>query len=258
MNVTNLFRFAIAACLLLATPSFAGDWEFQFEPYLMISNIEGDAGIGPVEDLVVDVDFSTILENLDLGAMAHFEAHHKSGWGLSLDYGFMDLGADISGPRGGILDASVRQGVFEALVVKRKRLAGGTLDWFAGVRWWDNDIDVHLEPMILPGEIDIIDEIDVAIGADWIDLVAGLRLLKEVNEKWKFMLRGDVGGLGAESDFTSTVAIGAQYQISEKTVLDLQYKGTWVDYETGTSGEPGYFAYDTLTHGTVLGVIFNL
>ena len=33
----------------------------------------------------MDVDFSDILEVLDIGAMVHFEARHKGGWGVSLD-----------------------------------------------------------------------------------------------------------------------------------------------------------------------------
>ena len=37
----------------------------------------------------------------------------------------------------------------------------------------------------------------------------------------------------------------------------MQYKATWVDYENGTPGQAGYFAYDTVTYGPLMGVIFN-
>ena len=38
----------------------------------------------------------------------------------------------------------------------------------------------------------------------------------------------------------------------------MQYKATVVDYEGGTKGEPGYLAYDTVTHGPMLGLIYKL
>jgi hypothetical protein len=55
----------------------------------MATKIQGDASIGRVVGTPVDVDFSTILDNLDMAAMVHFEAHHKSGWGMVIDYVFM-------------------------------------------------------------------------------------------------------------------------------------------------------------------------
>ncbi len=39
--------------------------------------------------------------------------------------------------------------------------------------------------------------------------------------------------------------------------LDLQYKALAVDYETGTPGQKGYFMYDTITHGPIIGLVFK-
>lgn len=52
-------------------------------------------------------------------------------------------------------------------------------------------------------------------------------------------------------------AAGALYQISEAMRLDLRYKAIWVDYEDGTRGQPGYFSYDTVTHGAIVGLAFD-
>ena len=124
----------LALYLIMPTPSYAAGWTYEIEPYGLFSSIEGDASVGRITGAPVDVGFDDILKNLDLGAMLHFEAHNENGWGLALDYGFMSLGADITGPRGGVADVGVRQGVFEALLVRRKELAGGQLDtvfWIA-------------------------------------------------------------------------------------------------------------------------------
>ena len=200
----------------------------------------------------MDVGYDQILENLELAAMLHFEAHHKKGWGLSLDYGFMDLGADITGPLGGVTNTSVRQGILEALAVYRNKLTDGQLDYLFGLRWWDNDIDMTIDPVVLPGTA------TMNIEEDWVDVVVGIRWLSAINKNWDVVLYGDIGGFGLESDFTSSLSAGAHYQMSANWVLDLQYKALWVDYENDKpKGQPGYFAYDTVTHGPLIGFIYK-
>ncbi len=237
--------------LLFSANSSAEDWSFEFEPYILASTIEGDTSIGRATGVEVNVDLSDILEVLDMAFMGHFEAHHNNGWGVALDYGFMDLSADISGPRGGVVNAKVRQGVLEALLVRRVSSGDGHVDYLAGIRWWDNDIDVVVDLATLPGTA------TAEVEEDWIDVVIGVRWVNPINDKWTLQLRGDVGGLGVESDFTAVAAAGFKYKMTESMDLDLQYKALWVDYETGSAGQPGFFQYDTTTHGPIIGVVFN-
>lgn len=252
MNFAKLEMGIVTSALtLLSVAADAQDWSYQFEPYVLASSIEGDAGVGRAVGVAVDVDFGDILEVLDMGLMGHFEAHHSNGWGVALDYGFMDLGADISGARGGVVDSQVRQGVLEAMLVRRLPSGDGYIDYLAGVRWWDNDIDIIVDPAVLPGTTAF------SVKQDWVDLVIGARWMNPVTDKWDFVVRADIGGMGLESDFTSSVSTGFHYRMTDSMDLDLQYKATWVDYESGTPGQPGYFKYDTVTHGPILGVIFN-
>ena len=237
--------------MLQPVQSGAQEWTFEFEPYVLASSIDGSASVGRATGVDVDVDMSDILETLEMAFMGHFEAHHSNGWGVALDYGFMDLSADISGPRGGVVDAQVRQGVFEAVLVRQGNTRKGQLEYLAGVRWWDNDIDADVDLAVLPGSP------AADIEEDWVDLVLGIRWSNPVNDNWTFNLRGDIGGFGVESDFTSAVSAGFKYKMTESIDLDLQYKAIWVDFETGRAGQPGYFQYDTVTHGPLIGVIFN-
>lgn len=247
---TSLIATA-AATAFVACQAQAEDWTFEIEPYAMATTISGDASVGRATGVEVDVDMSDILETLELAGMLHFEAHSSNGWGVALDYAFMDLNADISGQRGGVVDTDVRQGVLEALLMRRSELANGQLDVMGGFRWWDNDIDVEVDPALLPGTT----EFDVE--EDWFDLVVGLRWTSTINEQWTMQLRGDIGGLGLEADFTSTLAASFRFAMSQSVDLDLQYKATWVDYKSGSRGNPGYFQYDTVTHGPVIGFIFK-
>jgi hypothetical protein len=238
---------SIALMGFAVSPAVGQQWSYEFEPYILASSIEGDSGVGRVQGGDVDVNFGDILEVLDTGLMGHFEAHRDDGWGIALDYGYMDLRDDIAGPRGGIAAARVRQGVLEALVTRRSQ-NNEALEYFAGIRWWDNDLDLALDPAVLPGTP------ATSINVDWVDIVLGARWTKEISDSWQMQLRGDLGGFGIEADFTSTVSIGFRRTMNERLDLNLQYKATWVDYEQGTPGQPGYYAYDTVTHGPQVGL----
>lgn len=183
----------ILAVLLVSSLSFsvlADDWTFELEPYLMATKIVGDASIGRASGAEVDVDFETIFDNLDMAGMLHFEAHHKSGWGLAVDYAFMDLSAKQVNNRDGFLKVGLRQGVLETLGLYRVSYGKSTVDYFAGVRWWNNDLELVLDPAITNGSTDI------KIQEDWFDVVAGVRWKKPVNKNWHFVARADVGEVG--------------------------------------------------------------
>lgn len=241
----------LSLCFFLATPVFADDWEFILEPYALAASIEGDSSIGQQTGVEVDVDFDRILETLRMAGMVRFEAIHDSNWGVVVDYGFMDLGDDLSGPRGGVADLKLRQGIFQANLLRRHEAENSTLDFMIGVRWWDNDIDLELDPALLPVTPSLkIDE-------DWVDLTLGVRWQSRLNDKWKLQVSADVGGFGMESDTTSQLSAGAIYTINDRLDLDLRYQGLWVDYESGSEGDADYFAYDTVTHGPLIGLIIR-
>ena len=223
-------------------------WAFELEPYLMITNIDGDAKFGRLPTTSLNVDFSTILDNLDLAGMVHTEAHHKSGWGLWMDYGFMDLSNDVA-PVDQISSARVRQGVLEVMGLYRKPMANGYIEYLAGMRWWDNDYDIGyaLPNLGQSGKI--------SRNVDWIDAVVGARYTYVVDENWKLRVHGDIGAGGA--DFTASTTAGFVYTVNDLIDVDVKYKATWVDYTEGTRGQRDYFVYDTVTHGLVVGVNFK-
>ncbi|TLU61108.1 hypothetical protein FE810_15670 [Thalassotalea litorea] len=253
MNAASRLTFAslFSSCFLLCSNLHAQDWEFMIEPYLMGTNIEGDFGSGRIDQAQVDVDFGTILDNLDMAGMIHMEAISPGNVGVAIDYGFMDLGGSRNFETGQELDAGVRQGVLEAQIFYRNHLQNASIDYIAGVRWWDNDIDLDVD---LPN---LEQRLSASVEEDWVDFIVGLRWYSHLSENWTFELYGDIGGLDFASEFTSKVKVGVQWQMTELLTLDVKYMATWVDYEDGTSGEPGYFSYDTVTHGPVLGLVFT-
>lgn len=242
---------AFASPKLLAQDAADSNWQFTVEPYVLASSISGDAGVGRVAGIPVDVSFSDILENLQLAGMLHFEAQHGSGWGLVLDYGFMDLGADKTVGLGGIVDGSVRQGILEVLVTRGVDLGATSMEVLAGIRWWDNKVEVGLDPAIWNGNL------SRKISEDWLDPVVGLRWTGELAERWRIRLRGDIGGFGVGSDFSWNASATALYSISDRFELEFGYKAVDVDYDNGKAADSGFFAYDTTTHGPLLGLLIN-
>ena len=250
MNIRINQALALSALCSFSFNTIADEWSFQLEPYVMVTNIDGDASLGRVNGVGVEVDFDTILNNLDSAAMVHFEAHHDSGWGMSLDYGYMDLSNQKTNENASVVSAGVRQGVLEALGIYRTQLSSGTLDYFAGVRWWDNDISTDISLSQLPGN-----DLSKDVKADWLDGVVGVRWLHNMSDDWTFLAQADIGGY--EANFTSSIQTGVQYEISELMTLDLKYKATWVDYDEGQQAQVDYFQYDTVTHGIVIGLMFK-
>ena len=154
--------------------------------------------------------------------MLRFEGFDKSnGRGFMADYSFMDLRDEISTQRDGIVSTNVRQGVLQLDVFRRYEVAGGLLDYTAGIRWWDNDIEE--EPTVLPGSV------GAEIKQDWVDFVVGMRWQKPINDSWAFVARGDIGGFGFASNVTGQAVVGAKYNINQSFVLDINYKAVCVD-----------------------------
>jgi hypothetical protein len=241
--------------------SSQNEWDFQFQLYALAAWIYGDTemgydskliGEGSTAPLTVDVGPDDIIKNLDLGAMAHFEAHHYSGWGIWLDYAFMDLGKDnkFIGENAELSsDSGVFQGILEAFATYRTPMKLGYIDYIGGVRWWHNKFDLSLSGRRVHNSW--------SRTVDWCDPIIGAVWVAPINDSWSFRLRGDIGGFGLASDFTAVVEMGALYDINENWQVDMRLKSLWVDYEEGRTGTAERFTYSTVNYGPVLGITYR-
>jgi len=255
-----MFRKTAAAMLLACLAFWGGpataedDWEFAVAPYLLAPRISGETGLGRfIDGADIDVDTRDILEHLDLGAMIHAEVRHRSGFGAIVDYSFMELSGETGGPviPSAEIKAELFQSVLEAYGSYHFKLAPEhTLDVYGGIRWWH--IDLELKRRNAPGFNFTEEKTE-----DWVDPVAGLRWMAEWFPKFRTSLAADVGGFGIGSDITNSVQGLLIYDAWENVSFAAGYRALWVDYDSGSSGSPDYFAYDTVTHGPQIGVIFR-
>ncbi len=251
----NINKKTIPTLLLsiLTTNVYAGkidkDWDFNFEMYGLAVNIVGDSRIGDENKNTANVDLSTkeVLDVLKLGAMIHTEGLYKETWGYSFDYSFMSLGdsgqfKDFNNVN---IDADVYQGVLEFKGFKRYQYDIGTVDYMAGVRWWDNNIEGHYErPSLRSKSISRNGELNV----DWIDYVVGARYTTHFYKDWKYYVLGDIG-FSKNTNYTAQLQTGVRYAFNEWADLHIGYKSIWVDYDNKEN-----FSYNTTTHGAVVGI----
>jgi hypothetical protein len=247
------FTTTLLATIVALTANFtarADDWNFVVAPYLLVPSISGDASLGRINDADVDISGSDILRSLDLGGMLQVEARHSSGWGAMLNYAFMDLSHDLSGPRGFTkVDTDIFQGILEGFASYRFEYQGGAVDLYGGARWWDIGLDVKATTPL--------GRASFSRDEDWVDPVIGARWIPRISESFRLLIQGDVGGFGAASDFSWCAQAGVLWDVSKTTSFALLYKALGVNYQTGSRGTPSFFEYDTITQGPLLGAIFR-
>ena len=229
-------------------------WRNEFQLYVLVMWMNGNTQISRMRNkATVDMDPDDIYGNLKLGAMVHYEGIASNGWGVWLDYAFMNLGFDTDKV---MIDGSTGfyQGILEAFVKYRSPLNVGYIDYYGGIRWWHNDInmdynvDLGLPKTLSPKWSGTY---------DWVDPVVGARWTYPLNDKWSVRLRGDIGGFGIASDFTAAIETVALYDINENWQLKMSFKSLWVDYEEGTKGTKDYFSYDTVNYGPIVGITYK-
>lgn len=224
-----------------AQPAAAADkWDFTFSPYLWAAGLEGTVGIGGTVS-EIDLSFSDILENLDIGAMGHFEAR-KGRWAFLFDGLWLQLESRGStpGPLFSGSEVDVEEIRLAAQVSYRAIEGPTTLDLLAGASYFSLDTEISLLPGIRPGR-------KVSSKNEWVDPVIGFILNHRMSERWFATLRGDIGGFGAASDLTWQAMAGIGCQTSSWSSIFLGYRHLVIDYEESD------FIYDTETTGFVLG-----
>jgi hypothetical protein len=216
-----------------------GDWQFTIAPYMVAAGMSGSIGVAGAE-AEVDVPFSTILDNLDLAGMVHFDMMNER-WVISSDLIFMDLEDDEAGA-GGTATATMEETLFE--------LAGGyrvspAVTLLAGARWVDLGTGLDFSGPNVGGDA----------SKSWVDPFVGVQVAAPLTTRWWLGVHGDIGGFGVGSDLAWHAYADIGFRASELVSVILGYRAIDMDYEDGEGGNR--FAYDVLTAGPQLGVAFR-
>lgn len=129
-----------------------------------------------------------------------------------------------------------------------------TLDAFAGMRYWQLEATLNVDagPRFAP--LFAAAGIGEKRTRDWFDPFIGLRAQFDLTEKLFLFARGDIGGFGIGTGFSSRFTwranAGLAYAFTPRALIFAGYNMIDVDYDDGL------FGYDILTAGPVIGLSY--
>lgn len=253
--VVTLSLVLLGAAPALAQSDSSGSqdqWKYAGAIYLWGADISGRTLNGSE----VEVEFSDLVDNLEMGFMGAFEAR-KNQWSILTEVIYLDLGAsttaDLSIPVGPIqvpvttatdldLEGWVLHfvGGYEIYSTDKSRV-----DLIGGVRHLDLDMDLFLELASLgPGQSRTISESLTSL-----DGFVGLRGRTELGERWYLPYYLDIGS--GDSDFTWQATAGLGYQAGNAWDVALVYR--FLEWDFGSTR----VVDDLNLSGPTLGVVFR-
>jgi opacity protein-like surface antigen len=246
---TRRIGAALGALMVAAGPAVAqaqpvqqDAWRFALTPYIWFAGIGGEATL-PRQSRDFDADFGDVLSNLDLAAMAMFEAR-RGRFSLVVDGLYLGQDVSVTTPRnlafrGGRAELDATQLAAVGLV-RAIEQPGFGLDVGAGMRAWWIDTEVTLNPGLAAGR-------SAKGSANFTDPILAMRAEVRLSERWSFSAYGDIGGFNTGSRLTWQVLGAVSWQATQNTSLQLGYRHLAVDFSRGD------LALDLSFGGPILG-----
>jgi hypothetical protein len=229
----------------------------------------------------VDVTFVDMVEHSQIpkdlfGAMTYLEAR-RGQWSFFSDLVYMRLAASHSGVRersiapgiGGEIaasaDATIKMFIGEAAAAYEFARFGApgsqsAFDVYAGVRgWWQEaEASLAISARLNIRDLEISGNRAIARSGDvsWLDPLIGLRWRQQFSADKELVVKGDVGGFGAGSDFSWQALATFNWEfcrtesVAWKAVVG--YRALHVDYAQGSGAR--LYEFDMLQHGPIFGI----
>jgi hypothetical protein len=224
-------------------------WKILTEVYIMFPYLDGETGIGNNIVAPVDAKPGDIFSKLKFGGMLYLEAHTDK-WAITSDFLYANLTQDVT--PGTLLHSGTVKGkqiIWEPAGLYR---IASFLEVGVGGRLNNISTAIDVRKNVLPaGTEQITDD----VSKTWFDPIIIARATADINGKWLFQFRGDLGGFGVGSDFTWQLQAYAGYRFSKLFQLSAGYKILSVDYDKGVDTER--FIYNIDTFGPVIRLGFN-
>jgi hypothetical protein len=228
---------------LAQAQSNSGEWRQTVFLYGMGVAVDGDAQVGPLA-VPVDVGLSDFFDSLKFGALAAYRIEDGE-WSFTGDLTYMNLGQSNRTQQGrASASLDIEQLTFMATAGYRVR---PHLEALLSLAYFDLSADLRVR---------LLQQVRTASrDADWVDPLLGLNYEIPVSGKWRFNLRGDIGGFGVGSDLTWHALTRFTYQQSDRFAWYVGYRAIAYDYEDGKG--LNYQHYDLVQHGPGAGIAFS-
>ncbi|MEQ8410694.1 MAG: hypothetical protein RIB52_03970 [Erythrobacter sp.] len=230
-----------------ASPQGDKDLTFIVSPYVWIPTVTGNIGTS-AQGLDFALDAGDLLDVFEFGGLIHGEVRHKSGWGVSTDYIFANLGTGVDIVIGDV-DADIDAEVLELTLVRRIDAGSDAIDLYAGIRRWDADVAIAIDTFFFDDTI--------VTGDEWTDPIVGARYQHEFARDWRVLVQGDIGGFGAGSDFSWNAVAGVSHSLSDRASIQLVYKTLSVDRQSPAIGDGPPIDLDITISGPLIGFAYR-
>ena len=249
----SLYRTIFLTLLIaLPTTSLATDewgtdeWSYRLSPYLWASAMEGKVRtLPPAPEAEVDMSFSDIWDNLDMGIMGFAEAR-KGRLGLYADVVYMDLGAKAKTPGplfgGADLDFALTK-ISLGGSYGLSKSSEHELDLMAGLNLYNLDNELKLKTGLLAARSISDDE-------SWQDVILGLKGKMDINENW-YVNGWGTAAIAGDSDKQWDVYGGLGYRYSDSISFVGGYRHMELDYHDDA------FKFDAEFSGPLFGATFQ-
>jgi opacity protein-like surface antigen len=250
----TIFAVAAPASAQTEVRSDTDKWQFEITPYLFGAGMNGKTGIGSVTSNV-DMSFSDILNNLDSGLMALFEAR-KGPWSFAAEGVYFKLKNEASkswqGPLGssatGSLEATMTEQIYGLTAAYRILDDRTKVDVLGSARNTQLDTELNL---VTSGSLLPDGSRSISGAESWWDPVIGMRVLQPLAEAWTLAGYADIGGFGIGSDLTYQLLAGVNWQFSRSVSAKAGYRYLYQDYQNGA------FIWEMKSSGFYLGAGFK-
>ncbi len=224
-------------------------WHYLTDLYIMFPNMDGETGKGDLLSVPVDANPGDIFSKLRFAGMIYFEAGTRK-WAITSDLVYMNLNQEVT--PGTVLHSGTvgaEQFVWEMAALYR---IASFFEIGAGGRLNNLQTEIDIRRNVLPAGTE---EAQASGSKTWFDPIIITRFSADINEKWIFQFRGDIGGFGIGSDLTWQLQGYAGYRFSKVFQLSGGYRILSIDYDKGADAER--FMYNVSTFGPVIRMGFN-
>jgi len=249
MISTRLSSWTIAALLAAFVPHAQaeegpGEWRQTVFLYGMGAKIEGDAQIGPLQ-VEVDSNLSDFFDSLKFGAMVAYRVANDD-WSFTGDLTYMNLGQNKATDQNRA-SATLDVEQLTAMATVGRRILPHT-EALVSLAYFDLDADLRVR---------VLERVvEAERSVSWVDPMIGLLYDRPLSDRWRFTLRGDVGGgLDSGADLTWHALTRFTFQQSDRFSWYAGYRAISYDYDEGKGAN--YQHYDLTQHGPGLGLAIS-
>ena len=243
----------IVCCVLLFSSQAWADnskdfntWQNTLAPlYLWGVSMSGTMTTGPVT-APLEIEFSDAVNDLEGIFTLHYEGA-KGNWGIIVDYSFLNLTPSGTVPgTPAVINVDMKNTIGEIAALYR---FGPNNPWqlLGGYRSYQLDVTINGLPSP-PAPTSQI-KIDETIN----DFFIGGRYMGNINEKWSFVGRADIGT--GDSDLVWNALVAFDYRFTKLLSGFVGWRA--LDYDVNTGSGADTFKYDMNHSGPILALAFH-